>query len=367
MDENSILQLLYDTALKEPQSHWTLELDPELTQHLESIVDLTDRQKAVLAVVTTLLLKKVSSPDQDIRLHQASMPGGFSGRSLDTKVVTPFLKRHDFPAMLSGSGWLTRSLEQSVPYTLDYPGGVKPNSLKSAFLNVVDMVQSDGTVAEPALLYLLRTLIERRDRDRTLKLARPINLTDSQIVGALSEHFSSGIQGTARLPVLAIHAIMSILVEERGKYEGCLIASLESHTSADSRSGHIGDVHIVDEHGRFIEVFEVKHDIAISERLITDCFSKYRHAPVRRFYILTTHKSGYEPGSYGELIERLTTVHGCQLIVNGVEPTIKYFLRIVSDTRQFVDEYVSHLESDPAVSYELKMKWNSIVGMSSTV
>lgn len=365
MDERMILERSYKLVMEEPQSCEPGELDPGLTRHIDWIVEMTDRQKAVLAVVTTLLLKKVADPDQDIRLHQANMPGGFSGRSLDTKVVTPFLKRNGFPSMLSGSGWLTRSLEQSTPYTLDYTGGIKPKSLKMAFLSVVDMVQRDESDAAHALLYLLHKLIERRDRDSTLKLARPINLTDSQIVRALSLHFASGVQGTARLPVLAIHAMMSMLVQERGKYEECSIAPLESHTSADSKSGHIGDVHIIDSHGRFVEVFEVKHEIAISESLIEDCFSKYRHAPVRRFYILTTHKSGHEQGAHEELVERLTSIHGCQLIVNGVEPTVKYFLRIISDTRSFVDAYVSHLESDSAVSYDLKMKWNSIVGMAS--
>lgn len=233
-------------------------LDPTLSRHLEEIVDQTVKQKSVLAVTITLLLKKIVDPGRDIRQHQANLPGGFSGRTLDTRVVTPFLRRNGFPYMGAGSGWLTRSLEQSTPYTLDYPGGITPKSLKTAFLNVVDAIQRDGSKSEPALRYLLRLLIDRRDQDQSLKLARPINLTDLEIVHALSTHFDSGVQGSARLPVLAIHAIMSVLVEERGKYDGCSIAPLESHTSADSRSGFIGDVHILDRDGNFIEAFEIK-------------------------------------------------------------------------------------------------------------
>ena len=84
---------------------------------------------------------------------------------------------------------------------------------------------------------------------------------------------------------------------------------------------------------------------------------------MRRFYILTTHDNGGLPSEFEDLVSQLTTLHGCQLFVNGVEPTVKYFLRIISDTQRFVDSYVSHLESDPSISYDLKMKWNIAVGL----
>lgn len=289
MSEHEILNRVYEAALEHNNSQDAVGVEHELIGHLQEIVDRTDKQKSVLAVTTTLLLKKIMDPGQDIRQHQANLPGGFSGRTLDTRVVTPFLRRNGFPYMGAGSGWLTRSLEQATPYTLDYPGGITPRQLKAAFLNVVDAIQRDGVKAEPALRHLLRLLIDRRDQDRTLKLARPINLTDVEIVRALGKHFDSGVQGSARLPVLAVHAIMSVLVDERGKYDGCSIAPL------------------------------------------------------------------------------VTTLHGCQLIVNGVEPTVKYLLRIVSDTQRFIDAYVSHLESDPSISYDLKMKWNAAVGMGASM
>lgn len=366
MNEHEILYRVYEAALEGNGSKGAVGLEHELLGHLQEIVDRTDKQKSVLAVTTTLLLKKIMDPGQDIRQHQANLPSGFSGRTLDTRVVTPFLRRNGFPYMGAGSGWLTRSLEQGTPYTLDYPGGITPRQLKVAFLNVVDVIQRDGSKAEPALWQLLRLLIDRRDQDRTLKLARPINLTDVEIVSALSAHFESGVQGSARLPVLAVHANMSVLVEERGKYDGCSIAPLESHTSADAKSGLIGDIHISDDTGTFVEAFEIKHGVRITEALINECFVKYRNTSVRRFYILTTHASGRSAGRFEDLVARLTTLHGCQLIVNGVEPTVKYFLRIISDTQLFVDAYVSHLESDPSISYDLKMMWNSAVGMGAS-
>jgi DNA (cytosine-5)-methyltransferase 1 len=74
--------------------------------------------KGVYTVLVTLLTYKSLFPEQDIRKHQSRIPGGFSGRSIDNQYITPTLKELGLPSMAE-SGWLTRSLEQSSPYTLD--------------------------------------------------------------------------------------------------------------------------------------------------------------------------------------------------------------------------------------------------------
>lgn len=51
------------------------------------------------------------------------------------------------------------------------------------------------------------------------------------------------------------------------------------------------------------------------------------------------------------------------MIVNGVAPTLKYYLRLISDTRLFVHEYVSEIETDNDISYELKLRWNEVIGL----
>jgi DNA (cytosine-5)-methyltransferase 1 len=48
------------------------------------------------------------------------------------------------------------------------------------------------------------------------------------------------------------------------RFEGKKLLDIESHTSADSRSGRIGDIDIVDEKGRAFEAVEVKHGIPIT-------------------------------------------------------------------------------------------------------
>src|SRR4030042_1055163 len=97
--------------------------------HIEVITENFESGKGVLTVIITSLVHKLYNPMQDIRRHQDNMNGGYSGRGIDTKHITPFMKQMRFPAM-SESGWLTRSLEQNLPYDLSYPGKITPKELK---------------------------------------------------------------------------------------------------------------------------------------------------------------------------------------------------------------------------------------------
>lgn len=127
MNEKQRISELYNRVLALHSNQKALpKLPNPYDLYCRIIIDHQERSKAILAVLTTLLLKKLMDSSQDIRLHQSGMSGGFSGRGLDSRVVTPFLKEESFPHMQSGSGWLTRSLEQARPYDLHYPGNMKP-------------------------------------------------------------------------------------------------------------------------------------------------------------------------------------------------------------------------------------------------
>ena len=160
--------------------------------------------------------------------------------------------------------------------------------------------------------------------------------------------------------MLALHAIVSVLVREVERYRGCKLLPLQAHTTADSRSDLIGDIIIVDAEESVFEAYEIKHNVRITSELINATFGKLQTTPVQRFYILTT----YPHESYDEFeheILRVAQSHGCQLIVNGVDRTLLYYLRLIGSTRSFIDAYVTHLESDSVVNFQLKERWNQIV------
>ena len=356
--ETDILSSAYEDAVTRDEPASCGECDPLC----DVIVDNSENAHGAVAVLVTLLVKKISDPNQDIRNHRLDLPGGFSGRGLDSRFVTPFIRSHQLTSRRS-SGWLTRAFEQPFPYSLDYSANISPRVVKDAFLRIVDAVENGRCDAFDALSRIFTGLIEKRERNTSIALARPVNLTVSDTVSKIEQHFSSGAAGASRLPVLAIYALLKVVVDETERYNNCEVMPLESHTSPDTGSGLIGDVHIQDENGRICEGVEVKHEIPVTEGLIDDAYEKFRNLPINRYYILTTHSSGLSP----ELDDKIAEVrlqHGCQVIVNGVIPTLKYGLRVVTSTSRFVDEYVSAVETDAVVSYELKQSWNQIVGLA---
>jgi DNA (cytosine-5)-methyltransferase 1 len=112
-DVEVFLEKLYEESLSKRQDSDFLDVSSELKERLDHIIASSENSKGVLAVVATSLIYKALNPQQDIRCHQQSIPGGYSGRTFDSLHVTPFLRSKSFPNMAE-SGWLTRSLEHLI-------------------------------------------------------------------------------------------------------------------------------------------------------------------------------------------------------------------------------------------------------------
>jgi DNA (cytosine-5)-methyltransferase 1 len=336
-------------------------LNDHISKHLQEILNRSESAKAVLTVIITSLVYKIQNPEQDIRNHQISIENGYSGRTFDTKYITPFLKSVKFPAMAE-SGWLTRSLEQKVPYDTNYSGAIRPASLKTAFLETIDFIQK-GNQLDDVLSFIFQGLIIQRNSQQ-IDLARPINLPIATIVDLLSKHFDTkySAEGASRLPVLALYAAYQCLINETKRFEGKTLLPIESHTSADSRSGRIGDIDIVDEKERAFEAVEVKHGIAITTQLVKDAFEKFKTTQVNRYYLLSTANIDIsQKDEIDQEIDRIKNIHGCHVIANGLTHSLKYYLRLLSDTSEFIENYVNLIENDTALKFEHKKQWNTII------
>ena len=135
-----------------------INLEKKFSKYIDVIADNVSNQKAVYTVLITLLVYKHFHEEQDIRYHQSKMEGGFSGRSFDTKYITPTLKELSLPSMVE-SGWLTRSLEQSNPYDSNYSGSISGNGVKEAFLSIINFVENKQIDSLNVLKYLLLKVI----------------------------------------------------------------------------------------------------------------------------------------------------------------------------------------------------------------
>lgn len=338
-------------------------LDTDIMQLLDIVVAHSESSKAVLTVLMTSVVYKICTPTQDIRLHQSSIEGGYSGRTFDTKYITPFLKAHSFPAMAE-SGWLTRSLEQKSPYDKNYKGAIKPKELKDAFLSILEDIENGNSSAYDVFSYLLQSLIIKRDND-VIELAKPANLSISDIILVLDKHFHAGYNaaGASRLPVLSLYAVYQCMMDEGFKrYVGKMLLSLESHTSADTRSGRMGDIDINDDAGLPFEAIEVKFDVPVSYNIVVNAVKKIHTSTVTRYYILSTKETVRDDREkIDDEVRKLKNTHGCQLVVNGVMPTLKYYLRLLDNPNKFIINYTRLLMTDNSLKFEHKQKWNEII------
>ncbi len=335
--------------------------DEEVTL-LSKVVDQSEARKGVITVLITSLLQKVYDPQQDVRYHQDNLPGGYSGRGVDERFVTPFMKEKRFPAMAE-SGWLTRSLEQNAPYTIEYKGRITPVALGQAFLRLLELVEEHNRDPERYLVYILGHLIIKRD-SASISLATPTGLSISTIVNYLERHFNEryGTGGASRLPELAIYAVYECLLKEVVRYSKKQLMPLQEHTSADRRSGWVGDIEVRDLEGRVFECVEIKHGIPVTLGIVKDAYSKFSVEPVKRYYILST--AGYNESERQDIeteVVRIARSHGCQVIVNGITESLKYYLRLLDDTSLFVERYVHWVEVDKTLKYEHREMWNRIV------
>ncbi|MCD7955808.1 MAG: hypothetical protein LUG93_08680 [Lachnospiraceae bacterium] len=363
MVHEELLHQIYEIAAKKAVlDDPDFELPDYTVNTITGLVENSETNKGVISVLTTLFVHKIVDPQQDIRYHQAKLENGFAGRVIDKAEVTPFLKSVSFPAMAE-SGWLTRSLEQPHPYDMDYPGAITPKAVKTMFLSIIYEVQIQGISAEKVLICFFTLLIKRRD-SLQIELAKPHSLSIASIIKILERHFTYHYtcSGASRLPTLAVYAAYQCMMLQVSRYDSKILCPLESHNSADRQSGRIGDIDVNNADGSAFEGVEIKHEIPITQQLVADAYEKFKIYNTDRYYLLTTaNMDNADWEAIDKEIQRISHIHGCQVIVNGVYSTLKYYLRLVEDPAEFIDRYVELMKTDKTIKFQHKVAWNDII------
>ncbi|MFB2769588.1 DNA cytosine methyltransferase [Pelatocladus sp. BLCC-F211] len=342
-----------------------IQVPEEYQAYVSEIAKNCFMRKGVYTALITLLVHKILHPSQDIRYHQAEMQDGFSARIIDTKYITPTLTELGLPAMAE-SGWLTRSLEQPYPYTLNYNGNITPKPLKIAFLNIIDFVQTSPEKAEDVLKLLLK-LVRAAKNDSVVEIIKLTNyekLDIKNVVNALEEHFNYDYKtvGGSKLPVIAFYAIYQLLIREISRYSSCKLRKLGSHTASDRTAKTAGDIEILNKNNALIEAIEVKHGQEITLQFVYRAKEKIiRYNPSRYYIFASKDIRQSESDKINNLIKEIASEHGCQVILNGIIPTIKYYLRLIMSITDFIDGYSQLIESDNEIQKIHKEKWNEIL------
>ncbi|GHU26945.1 hypothetical protein FACS1894172_04420 [Spirochaetia bacterium] len=366
MIPEEILENLYEIVVKEKGIE--LVLDPEveygetIIQNIDTLIQNIDKNKSLVSALVTSLLKKIIEPSQDIRLHRMDFTGGYSARSLDTAVTAPFFKKY-FPKYANKeSAFLTLATREKIEWSKTDGQNLKIRNaaVKNSFLNILDGIEQHTIESEDVLCYIFKrlhnlSLQQHLIFDSTIETAEFLDILNIDTVLAMLEtHFS--IKLSSRLPVIAIYTIYQQLFEQIKRYDGKILCPLNVHTSSDKHG--YGDIEIWNTNDTPFEMVEIKHNISIDRNLIFDLVKKSEHTSIERYYILTTAKDNFtsieEAEFIKQFIKKIKRDSDLEIIPNGIQGSLKYYLRFIGDYKQFLQKYTENLIADAENSTEVQ-------------
>lgn len=356
--EKSILENAYQNA----QNIDFNAIPSNIKINIDVLISKIDSNKSLVSALVTSLLKKITTPTQDIRLHRTDFENGYSARVLDTQVTSPFFK-DNFPKYANKeSSFLTLATRERIKWTktegLDLK--IRNKQLKDSFITIFDDVEIQNISPEDYLNYIFAKLIVLSKstqivfQNTNLQTENLDALNIHLIIKMLEKHFEAKL--SSRLPVIAIYSIYEALLPKFERYKDKKLVPLQVHTSSDKHS--FGDIEIYTLDNQPFEVIEIKHNIPIDKYLIFDIAKKSQNTNINRYYILTTFKSSFKNAETEKevinYILELKKKQGIDIIANGIVSTLKYYLRFIDDYEEFIKIYTKNLIEDAEKSTEIK-------------
>ncbi|MDR2149713.1 MAG: hypothetical protein LBO67_02630 [Spirochaetaceae bacterium] len=362
MNESGTLEQLYTRAVQIYETQNEISFPEIISENVNALIEAIDKNKSIVSALVTSLLTKICTPNQDIRLHRVDFEGGYSARSLDTNITTPFFKKY-FPRYANKeSGFLTLATRERIAWTQTEGQALKirRQNVKDSFLNILDAVQNNTADASQVLIYLfyklhILSLRYKQIFDDALNTSNYTSILNiNTILAMLEKHFLFPV--SSRLPVIAMYSIYELLLPVFEQYRGKKLRPLNVHTSSDKHG--YGDIEIWNADNTPFEMLEIKHNIPIDRNLVFDVVKKSRDTTIKRYYILTTSKDNFiskEEETYiNNFILSIKNDTGIDIIPNGIFNSMKYYLRFVSDYKQFIHVYTKNLIIDADNSAEVR-------------
>ena len=165
-----ILEANYVSALKMSADETSRQISNEIKTSVDVFIEKIDTDKSLVQVIITSLLKKIISPEQDIRLHMAKFENGYSARVLDTKVTSPFFKKY-FPTYANKeTAFLTKATRAEIIWNLTEGKKLpfRSRQLIEPFLNLMDKIQNLSFNLNDCLIYILFRLHQLSQKHQTV-------------------------------------------------------------------------------------------------------------------------------------------------------------------------------------------------------
>lgn len=292
---------------------------------------------------------KVINPDIDIRSPYAKQgPRAFSGRSLDEKVINPFLTERRVPC---SRGPYLASFRRSIRFVEETVAGLRDKEAYKAFLAYLEgLEQADPNEAKDLLRYLLYCFVELREQSNIslIKLQR-ISLDQyRKLIDKLLSQPSGGL-----FPVLLVVALLKTVAEVyhldwEVKWQGINVA--------DRTQGASGDVTVI-ERDQVRIAFEVTERQIDKARVEAIFQSKISPFGIKDYLFVFTET---KPVPEAQVLAKQLFAQGHEVGFVQVRDWILYNLATagIQGRETFLKTLLQLLEQAPAT---IKVLWNDQV------
>lgn len=255
---------------------------------------------APLKATVVSVVAKIMHPDWDTRNHQTQLGGKHSLRTIDRCHISNYLYKKGLYDT-STEFALTRSFEKAEPFNRKYSGMISPKECKTAFLNIVEVINTKidtpthllNDILNDMLVYLMTFLKNRKDTTTKLKnsivvssSSKVVNILD---VSNLLDEINKLGSGSSVIPVIIAHTLLSVI--QPYLWATISMKPLKEHTAPDNHSKSYGDIEGVDPSSKPQIAIEIKHKIPINDTIVAIFDEKTKDEDIPLKFIITTAKT----------------------------------------------------------------------------
>ena len=238
-------------------SRLTQEQKDILNKLVQSVTSEVGR--ALVGLTILQLAVKSIQPEQNIRLHKGSSNlkdfswcNGISMRSLDSKYITPVLRKYELLRLNADGFMMTRTLAENYPYSFVYKAKIK--GAMAEWVSLIEAIEKNEILVEIALCYILSQLLNQAASFKLLasQVVRKIELLFTMEIVDLkyaSNFILTHINESdyaARLMEISMHSLMQAIYDCNGLTNSQL-KPLSQMRSANKKHGNIGDIELLED------------------------------------------------------------------------------------------------------------------------
>lgn len=296
-------------------------------------------------------LARLANPSIDLaRPYVSHGEGSYNGRTLDERVVNPFLKIHQIP---SGKSPFLNLFRRGFRFIRNPGINVRDQVGYAAMIDYIELLQAaEPDEATDLARHLCVEFVRLRNRSR-IELVRIIRMTLDQlgaVIAALLRERSGG-----RFPVFLVAAMFEAI---RDRFGAPWEIEVQGINTADAASSAGGDI-VIRERGVIVLAIEVTERPIEEPRVVATFVSKI--SPARIADYLFVHGSepptaGARPAAFGYFAQ------GHDIGFVPVQDWLTNSLATIgsSGRERFIEHFLARmaLADIPA---PLKLRWNDLV------